>query len=272
MNLQSVIESGIILLVGVVLYLVFGRILRGVIHRAVHGQKHESSDPNDYNKREETLIGLFNTLWKFGWIAIVTALILKNLFPKVDLSPLFASAGIIGIAIGFGAQSIIKDFLSGIFIITDNQYRVGDVVEIDAASGTVEKIGVRSTILRDIEGNVHFIPNGTILHVINKTMGYSVARLNIFVSASTDIEKAIEVINNTGLKMSESAKWKEKVLEPPAFFNIGEITGTYINLIISGKTQPSEQWSVTAELRRRLLVDFEKADIKLAKQMLRMRQ
>ncbi|WP_416348154.1 mechanosensitive ion channel family protein, partial [Escherichia coli] len=90
------------------------------------------------------------------------------------LGPLIASAGLIGVTIGFGAQAIIRDFITGLFIIGENQYRVGDIVEFtDNASGTVERIGSRSTVIRDIEGNVHYLPNGSITHVINKTMGYS---------------------------------------------------------------------------------------------------
>jgi small-conductance mechanosensitive channel len=271
MDINSVIRSGFILLGGVVIYFVVGKIIRRIIAGAVNSGRHPKSDPSDAKKRTETLNGLFRTIWKVTIVAITTATILRNLFPTIDLSPLFASAGIIGVALGFGAQSLVKDLLSGIFIISDNQYRVGDVVAIDEATGTVERIGARSTVLRDVDGNVHYIPNGIIQHVINKTMGYSVTRFNIAVDPTSDIDQLIEIINSTGQKITDAEKWKTKILEPPKFSHIDAITGTYITVVISGKTQPSEQWSVTAEMRRRLLVELEKANIKLAKQTLRTR-
>ena len=116
------------------------------------------------------------SFWQIIIIFYVAAIVANKLF-LFDLSPLFASAGIIGVALGFGAQSLVKDFLSGIFIIAENQYRVGDVVDVMGAAGTVERVGTRTTVIRDSEGNVHYVPNGTIQHVINKTMGYSIVAL-----------------------------------------------------------------------------------------------
>lgn len=269
MNTDSLIKSGIVLFAGIFTYFVVGMLLRHLIHRAMHSGKHAKLEPIDTKKREDTLLGLFNTMWKVTVVMLTLMVILRNIFPSVDLSPIFASAGIIGVAIGFGSQSLVKDLLSGIFIISDNQFRIGDVVEIDMASGTVERIGARSTVLRDLEGNVHYIPNGMIQHVINKTMGYGVTRLMLAISPGSDIELVTNIINETGIKISESDKWKDKILEAPAFSHIAEITGTYITIVVSGKTQTSEQWAVTAEMRKRLFSEFEKAGIKLAKQTLR---
>jgi small conductance mechanosensitive channel len=196
-------------------------------------------------------------------VAVAAFGILTVLFGTINLAPLFASAGIIGVAIGFGSQSLVKDFLSGIFIISENQYRVGDIIDIDGNSGTVERIGTRSTVIRDADGNVHYFPNGTIQHVINKTMGYSMARFSIGVHPSTDLDAVIELINETGKKLATEEKWKNKIINPPAFESLAEFTQATVSIVVSGKTQPSDQWSVTAEMRRRLLVTFEKNKIEL---------
>ena len=167
-------------------------------------------------------------------------------------------------ALGFGAQSLVKDFLAGIFIIAENQYRVGDVVDVMGASGTVERVGTRSTVLRDADGNVHYLPNGTIQHVINKTMGYSMSRFTLQLDPSSDISRAADIINETGQQLSKEKSWDKKIIEPPKFVSVGDITGRSVELIVAGKVQPSDQWAVTSEMRRRLLKEFEKQEIELA--------
>lgn len=218
----------------------------------------------DMEKRQTTLVGLFRNIWRVLVITIGALILFSTLFPTVSLAPLFASAGIVGVALGFGAQSLVKDFLSGIFIISENQYRVGDIVEIEGAGGVVERIGTRSTVLRDADGNVHYFPNGMVQHVINKTMGYSMARFSIGIHPSSDLDKVIDLINTTGKKLAEEEKWQPKILEAPSFVSIGEFTSTSVDLLVSAKTQPSDQWSVTAEMRRRLLFAFEKNKIQLS--------
>jgi small conductance mechanosensitive channel len=224
---------------------------------------HELSD-DDVRKRQNTLIGLFTAIWKSIVIVVVVLLIFRRVFPDIDLTPVFASAGIIGIALGFGAQSVIKDFLSGIFIILENQYRVGDVVDIEGAAGTVERISIRSTVLRDADGNVHYLPNGSVIHVINKTMGYSRVNFTLAVDPTTNIDELSELINKVGDKLAADEAWKDKVLEPPHFLSIGTFSDMALEVKITGKTQPSAQWSVTGELRKRLLSSFKKHGVELA--------
>lgn len=218
----------------------------------------------DIEKREKTLAHLFAILWRVIVFTGGALAIFQTLFPGVSLAPLFASAGIVGVALGFGAQSLVKDFLSGIFIISENQYRVGDIVDIGGAAGVVERIGARSTVLRDDDGNVHYFPNGMIQHVINKTMGYSVARFSINVHPSADLDEVIEIINKTGKQLADEEKWRSKIITPPTFISVGEFTAKEVSLLISGKTQPSDQWSVTSEMRRRLFSKFESKKIKLS--------
>jgi moderate conductance mechanosensitive channel len=231
----------------------------GVIVTAHHRSWHRK----DIEKREKTLVQLTRSFWQIIIIFYVAAIVANKLF-LFDLSPLFASAGIIGVALGFGAQSLVKDFLSGIFIIAENQYRVGDVVDVMGAAGTVERVGTRTTVIRDSEGNVHYVPNGTIQHVINKTMGYSMSRFSIYIDPSSDISAVTDIINATGQELAKEKAWQKKIIDPPKFVSVGDITGRGTELIIAGKTQPSDQWSVTSEMRHRLLQNFDREGVLLA--------
>ena len=257
------LQISLIILIALVFYFVGSIVLRHLVKHAVERTRQRTWHRKDVEKRQRTLVALFINLWRFLVVSVGAFGVLSVLFGTINLAPLFASAGIIGVAIGFGSQALVKDFLSGIFIISENQYRVGDIIDINGNSGTVERIGSRSTVIRDADGNVHYFPNGTIQHVINKTMGYSMARFSISVHPSTDLDEVIELINATGKKLAEEEKWKNKIINPPAFESLAEFTQATVGLVVSGKTQPSDQWSVTAEMRRRLLVAFEKKKIEL---------
>ena len=238
-------------------------ITKGVRHIIRSTAKHRSWHRKDIEKREATLIELMKSFWRIIMVGYVAAMIANRVF-GLDLSPLFASAGIIGVALGFGSQSLVKDFLTGVFIIAENQYRVGDVVDIMGSNGTVERVGTRSTVLRDSDGNVHYIPNGTIQRVINKTMGYSVSRFTLYIDPASDITKVAEIVNATGTALAKEAVWKKKIIDPPRFSAVGEITGRSVEITISGKVMPSDQWAVSSEMRSRLLLAFEKDDVELA--------
>lgn len=262
------IDNGIGMLVtvivAVVLYFVGAWFLAKLTRNIVIGAHSRTWNKKDVEKRQKTVTGLIVNIWRVVVVVVTFFTILVQVVPNINFAPLFASAGIIGVAFGFGAQSIVRDFLSGVFIIAENQYRVGDIIEVGEASGTVERIGVRTTILRDTNGNVHFFPNGTVAHVVNQTMGYSVARFTIGVKPAADLDKVITRINDVGLALSRDEKWKKKVLEPPHFVSLDDLTSDSADLIVAGKVQPSDQWAVVSEMRRRLLEDFEKENIELA--------
>ena len=253
-----------IILIGLAVYWVGTILLGKVVTKILITARHRTWHPKDIEKRQKTLSALFAGVWRILVIVVTGFALFQTLFPTYDLSVLFASAGIVGIALGFGAQSLVKDFLSGLFIISENQYRVGDIIDIEGFSGTVERIGTRSTVLRDADGNVHYFPNGMVMHVINKTMGYSMARFSVAVHPSSDLEKVIDIIDTIGKKLASEEKWEPKIIEPPAFVSVGEFTATSVDLLIAGKTQPSDQWSVTAQMRRQILAEFEKRNIQLA--------
>ncbi|HVI69199.1 MAG TPA: mechanosensitive ion channel family protein [Magnetospirillaceae bacterium] len=244
---------------------VAGFFVAGVVRRTVRRKHHGDLTEEDIKKRQDTLIAMFTAMLRVLIWAVAGFSIIELIFPRLDLTPVLAGASVLGVAIGFGAQTLIKDFLSGLFIILENQYRVGDVVEIDDASGTVEQITLRSTIVRDNNGSVHYIPNGNITHAINKTMGFAKINLTIEVTASTDVDALAAIINEVGSKMADEQKWKERIIDKPHFLGIDSFTTSTLDVKIVGKTYPTAQWSVTGDLRRRLLSAFKKEGIIAAK-------
>lgn len=265
--LETLTQCATTILIGLACYWLGPLIINWLMTHIFVTHYQRTLHKKDLEKRQRTLGGMFTNVWRIIVVVIALYFILQAIIGKEQaftlLAPLFASAGIIGVALGFGAQSLVKDFISGIFIISENQYRVGDVIEIEGFGGTVERIGVRSTVIRDVDGNVHFFPNGMVQHIINKTMGYSMARFTLAVAPDTDIDKVAKIIDKIGLKLASEEKWKDKVLEAPRYVMMGEFTATAINLIVSGKTQPSDQWSVTAEMRRRILEKFDQEGIEI---------
>lgn len=247
------------------LYKIVHLIVKRIVRRTVRSTRSNPIPKAELEKRRNTVTGLAITIVRIFVITTAGLAIFKILFPHVNFTAVFAGAGIVGIVLAFGAQSLLKDFMTGLFIISENQYRVGDVVDLDnGAAGTVERIGVRSTVLRDANGNVHYVPNGSIGHVINKTMGYSKVNFTLSIDPDTDVDLVAQVINETGLKLAADPKWSDKITEAPQFVNIGNFSQLGMDVTINGVTEPSEQWSVTGELRRRLLKQFAKHKIQLA--------
>lgn len=260
---QTVTVVGLLLNAVIIYYLGWIAIRWGIRSALLSTAKQRSWPQKDTEKREKTLLQIIHSIWKVVAIGYLLAIILKDIF-KVDLSPIMTSAGIIGVALGFGSQSLVKDFLTGLFIIAENQYRVGDVVEISGAGGKVERVGTRTTVLRDEDGNVHYIPNGTIQRVVNKTMDYSVSRFNIEIDSSGDIDEITKVINQVGEDLAQDKSWQKKIIKPLKFVSIAEISGKSTTVVIAGRTQPSDQWSVTSEMRRRLINEFKEKNVSLA--------
>ena len=181
----------------------------------------------------------------------------------IDLGPLIAGAGIVGVALGFGAQSLVKDFLSGIFMLIEDQYGVGDVIDVGDATGTVESVSLRTTRLRDVNGTVWYVPNGEIKRVGNKSQEWSRALLDIAVAFGTDIQRAEQVIKQVADEVWEAEAWRDKILEEPEVWGVENMgaDGVVIRLVV--KTRPSEQFKVMRALRGRLDTAFREAGIEL---------
>ncbi len=254
---ENIGSSAIIIAVGILFFWVGPLIITWLMSHVFVTAYQRTLHKKDLEKRQRTLNVLFANVWRIVVVLATAYGVFAQFFDYKALAPLFASAGIIGVALGFGAQSLVKDFLSGVFIISENQFRVGDIIEIEGFGGTVERIGVRSTVIRDADGNVHYFPNGMVQHVINKTMGYSMARFTLSVAPDAHIDEVAKIIDKIGLTLAKEQEWKDKILEAPHFVSVGDFNATSVNIIVTGKVQPSDQWSVVAEMRRRLLEKFE---------------
>jgi moderate conductance mechanosensitive channel len=162
----------------------------------------------------------------------------------VNLAPIIASAGILGVAIGFGAQNLVRDFLSGIFMMLEDQYGVGDVVDLGEATGTVEAVGLRVTTLRDIAGTVWYVRNGEVLRVGNSSQGYSVAVVDIPVGHSADVDDTSELARTAATEECTEPAIASKVLAPPEMLGVQSVTAEGILLRLTIRTRPGEQWAV----------------------------
>lgn len=168
--------------------------------------------------REDTLIQIFSTTVKIAIITISLLMILQEF--GLEIGPILAAAGIVGLVFGFGGQYLIRDIISGLFIILENQYCIGEVVDFDSASGLVEQISLRKTTLRDLDGTVYHIPHGEIKKVSNLTKDFSRVNLNLGVSYNADLEHVISVVNQTGNSIAEDPQYKEFVIAAPNFLEL----------------------------------------------------
>jgi small conductance mechanosensitive channel len=175
----------------------------------------------------------------------------------INLGPLVASAGIAGVAVGFGAQSLVKDFLAGVFMLVEDQYGVGDIIDVGEARGTVEAVGLRTTRLRDVEGTVWYIPNGQINRVGNKSQEWARALLDVSVSYATDLRHAESVLKEVADSMWHDDEWSARLLEEPEIWGVENLGIDGIDIRMGIKTRPSEQFTVMRELRTRLKERFD---------------
>jgi len=234
-------------------------IITRFVRKIVVAKNHSSEEAEE--KRENTLIAiLVNSERVLIWV-VAGMMILSEI--GVAIGPLMAAAGVVGIAFGFGGQYLIKDLISGLFIIFENQYRVGDVIKVGDAGGMVEDITLRLTTIRDLDGTVHHIPHGEITKVANLSKEFARINLNIGVSYDSDLERVISVINAVGDEMAQDSKWKEVILSRPQFLRVDDFADSSIEIKILGETKPLKQWEVTGELRKRLKIAFDKEGIEI---------
>ncbi len=249
-----------IVIIAVVLRYLLRRFVPLLIERSISRQM-KKRPKGEMKKRANTLSSVFvNT----GTIIIVIFAIFTML-PEfgVNIAAMLAGLGIVGIAIGFGAQSLIKDLLAGTFILLEDQYRVGDVVNVAGIGGLVEEIGLRRTILRDLDGIVHSIPNSEIKVASNFTKGYSRVNLNISVAYGEDLDRVIEVINRVCKEMAEEPKWSADFVSTPKVLRVDKLGDSGVDIKILGDTQPLRQWDVMGELRLRIKRTFDKEGIEI---------
>jgi small-conductance mechanosensitive channel len=215
-------------------------------------------------QRAETVGALLASVASFGIWTLAGLMALGTL--GLDLGPLIAGAGIVGVAVGFGSQNLVRDFISGIFMLMEDQYGVGDVVDAGPATGTVEGVGLRTTRLRDVNGTLWHIPNGEIRRVGNRSQGWARALVDVEVAYSTDLDDATAVIEQVAHGLYSDEGWAPKLLEQPEVWGVEELGPDSIRVRLVAKTRPLEQWKVARELRARLKTAFDRAGIEVSAQ------
>jgi len=201
-------------------------------------------------QRARTLGSVLRSLCSAVVGIIATIMVLGEF--GVDLAPILASAGIVGIAIGFGAQNLVKDFLSGMFMLLEDQYGVGDIVDVGQASGTVETVGLRITTLRDLNGTLWYVRNGEILRVGNKSQGFAVAVVDVPVAHGTDVAEASEVATRVARERVKEPDIAEDVLEEVQTLGIESVTAEKLTLRLTVRVQPGRQFAVQRALNAAL--------------------
>jgi small-conductance mechanosensitive channel len=258
------IEHGIriliIVVVGAVLWFALNKFLPPIVRRAVARAKYKESKEG-IEKRTNTLVSIFRGVGRVFIVVIGIMMILSEV--GVDIVPVLAGFGIAGIAIGFGAQYLIRDLIAGTFIILENQYRVGDVARVADIAGVVEEVTLRKTVLRDLDGIVHHVPNGEIRVASNFTRHFARVNLDVSVAYGTDLDHAIRVINQVGKALAEDEKWRKAIKSPPQVLRVDNLGDSGIYIKILGDVKPMQQWAVMGELRLRIKKAFDAEGIEI---------
>ena len=253
----------------IMLILVLVWALIGVVHKLLHrlektliARGHEEGEvPTEAAKRAETLVrllrqGVIIVMWVMGLL-----LILRQL--GVDIGPVLASAGVVGLAVGFGAQNLVRDVIAGFFMILENQVRVGDVAIINGTGGLVERINFRTIVLRDLSGIVHTFPNGTITTLANMTREWSAFVFEIGVAYKEDTDKVVEVLKQVGAELRQDSHFGPLMLDDVEIFGVDKFADSAV--VIKGRTRtlPIKQWDVGREFQRRVKKAFDRAGIEI---------
>jgi small-conductance mechanosensitive channel len=253
-----------LVLFGLVVRWVLHRIVERVARRAEKGVLPERLDAAAVARRAqraETMAGVFQSVITVVVIAVVLTMILSEL--GVDIAPIIASAGIIGVALGFGAQSLVRDFLSGVFLFMEDQYGVGDVVDLGEAIGSVEAVTLRMTRLRDVNGTVWFVPNGQILRVGNQSKNWSRAVVDVGVGYGEDLARVQRVLREIAHDMWEDEDFKGVIIEEPEVTGVEMLAADSVTIRVLVKTAPLQQWGVARTLRQRIKARFDHEGIEI---------
>lgn len=234
------------------------RLKKTLVSRA---QKSDKGNVNEVEKRIYTLIGILSGITKIALWGVFLMIMLRKF--GVDIGPLLASAGIIGIAIGFGSQELVRDFISGFFILLENQVRTGDVAVINGTGGLVQNIELRTITLRDFSGVVHVFQNGKINTLSNMTKEWSAMVFDIGVAYKENVDTVMEVMREVGDKMQNDENFKKDILEPIEIFGLDQFGDSALIIKARIKTKPIQQWNIGREYRKRLKIAFDEKNIEI---------
>lgn len=248
-----------IIIIAIILVLKFVQTFGESIIEYVKNESRSSLTENE--RRASTLVQILNTSVRVILFCIGGIMILREL--GMDITPLLTGAGIVGVAIGFGSQSLVKDFFAGFFILVENQFRVGDVIEIGGRSGVVERINLKTTVLRAVDGSVFIIPNGEINSVKNMTYTWSRAVLDIGVAYETDLDKALEILQAVGDQLASDPALAPDIWGRPEVLGVENLDNSAIILRMLVKTRPLTQWQVSRIFRKKIKEEFDRAGIEI---------
>lgn len=241
----------VVIIVAFIVLRILGTLVQNIIERVLEAN---DQTPRELQQKAQTLANVIESAGRFVVFIIAGMMVLSNL--GFEIAPLLASAGIAGLAIGLGAQSLIKDTINGFFILMENQYGVGDVIAVGEASGTVEEITLRRTVLRAVNGAQVIIPNGEIRTVENQSKGWSRAVIDIETATNVDDARVLVLLHELLDPIQSDPVIGSDVLEPPQILGISSISVTGVTFRILVKTKPLQQWMVERELRLRIRQTF----------------
>ena len=257
-------ETGlrIVIIIGValILFLVFRFVIPAIVKRFI-ARRMPGEAETEINKKTDTLSSILVSVTGI----VIALLAILTILPEfgVNIATLIAGLGVGGLAIAFAAQNLVRDFITGFFILLEDQYRVGDVVTVAGISGLVEEIGLRRTILRDLDGIVHSVPNGKVEISSNMTKKFSRVNMDISVGYGENLDRVIEVINAVCNEIAADPKWKPDLITAPAVVRVNKLGDSGIDIKVIGDTKPSRQWDVTGELRLRIKKTFDREGIEI---------
>jgi len=256
---NGLIQIGIILIVALILVLIIRWLVPRLIKTRIPRIKEES--PDQLAVRSNTLSRVVVQVFSLLIWVIAIVMILSQL--GVDIAPLLAALGVAALALGFAAQNIIRDYLHGFFILMEDWYREGEVAVIQGTGGLVEKITLRRTILRDLNGAMHIFPNSTVEQASNLTRDWSRINLNVSVSYKENLNRVFDVINQVCQGFKEDPQWSSDMLTIPHVERVDNLGDSGIDIKILGDTKPIKQWALMGELRKRLKERFDEEGIEI---------
>jgi small conductance mechanosensitive channel len=232
-----------------------------ILSRRLFSVVQQRKDDIEFQKRTDTLSSVIRHFLDVVIIMVAIIMLMGEL--GIAIGPVLTAAGVVGLSVGIGAQSLVKDIISGFFILFEDQIRVGDVVEIAGKGGLVEKINLRMTILRDLSGNVHYIPNGQINLVTNMTKDYSYFLFEIGVAYRENVDEVFEVIREVDGELRSDPDYNEDIFEPIDILGLDKFADSSVVIKARTKTRPSKQWRVAREFNRRLKIKFDEKNIEI---------
>lgn len=252
--------SGLQIILVIILTLVGLKVVQ-TISRKIFSTLTRRKDDVEFQKRADTLRSVIQYLLTISFLVTAVIIVLGEL--GIEIGPILAAAGIVGLAVGFGSQSLVQDVISGFFILLEDQIRVGDVVQVAGTGGLVEKINLRMTILRDLAGNVHYVRNGKIDIVTNMTKEYSRYVFDIGVAYREDVDEVIEIIKQVDEDLRNDPAFKNDIIEPMEILGLDQFADSAIIIKTRTTTKPIKQWGVAREFNRRLKRRFDEEDIEI---------